>query len=98
MPTEIGLSIGIFAVIALLFMIGLKYLETLPPKPVVEPHKEEQTEATEQSEAAKEEAPEQAEASKTEDPPAQAGDENVSESSGQTEATEENEPTATEEN
>jgi Ni/Fe-hydrogenase subunit HybB-like protein len=29
---EIGLSLGIFALLALLFILGLKYLETLPPK------------------------------------------------------------------
>lgn len=29
---EVGLSLGIFALLALLFILGLKYLETLPPK------------------------------------------------------------------
>ena len=30
---EIGLSIGIFALLGLLFMVGLRYLDALPPKP-----------------------------------------------------------------
>lgn len=31
-PAEVGLSIGIFALVALVFFLGLKYLEVLPPK------------------------------------------------------------------
>ena len=103
MPTEIGLSIGIFAVLALLFMIGLRYLDALPPKPVVEPPKEEQSEAAEQIEAAKEETSqqteavkeetsEQTEASKAEEPPEQAESEKASEVPEQTEAQEESTP------
>ena len=33
---EIGLSIGIFAMLALLFVLGLKYLEALPPVEIAE--------------------------------------------------------------
>lgn len=32
-PTEMGLSVGILAFLVLLFLLGLKYLEALPPKP-----------------------------------------------------------------
>ncbi len=32
MPAEIGLSLGIFAFLALIFILGLKYLEVLPAK------------------------------------------------------------------
>jgi molybdopterin-containing oxidoreductase family membrane subunit len=31
--TELGMSIGMFAFLALIFILGLKYLEVLPPKP-----------------------------------------------------------------
>ena len=32
MPAEMGLSLGIFAFLALIFILGLKYLEVLPAK------------------------------------------------------------------
>jgi Ni/Fe-hydrogenase subunit HybB-like protein len=35
-PTEMGLSIGIIASLVALFLLGLKYLEALPPKPPAE--------------------------------------------------------------
>lgn len=35
-PTEMGLSIGILASLVALFLLGLKYLEALPPKPPAE--------------------------------------------------------------
>jgi molybdopterin-containing oxidoreductase family membrane subunit len=33
MPAEMGLSLGILALLVLLFLLALKYLEALPPKP-----------------------------------------------------------------
>lgn len=33
---EVGLSLGIFTLVALMFIVGLKYLETLPPKEIRE--------------------------------------------------------------
>jgi Ni/Fe-hydrogenase subunit HybB-like protein len=45
-PVEMGLSIGIFTFLALIFMVGLKHLELLPPKPVEEKPVEEAPEET----------------------------------------------------
>jgi molybdopterin-containing oxidoreductase family membrane subunit len=71
MPAEIGLSIGIFTMLALLFMIGLKYLEALPPREVIEQAKDEQSEVQEQGETAEQsEVPEQSEVSEESNPPA----------------------------
>jgi len=44
MPTELGLSIGMFAFLALIFIVGLKYLELLPAK-----ENEEQVDASSES-------------------------------------------------
>ncbi len=37
MPAEMGLSLGILALLALLFLLALRYLEALPPKPMESP-------------------------------------------------------------
>ena len=59
MPAEIILSVGIVALLGLLFVLGLKYLELLPskepeeiPAPAKEPEKEVETESVEVAESA----------------------------------------------